>query len=95
MPAKSITGLDEDLGPAIQMSRIDHLKTSSHGSRSGSAIYRADIENLLNKGQVRKAMAIEIRDVRRAALQGSGDIRKYNQAVREMLEYARSIGYIK
>jgi len=43
---------------------------------------------------VRKAMAIEIRDVRRAALEGSGDMRKYNNALKEMLEYAREVGYV-
>ena len=29
----------------------DHLLTSSHGSRSGSAVYRSDIEDLLNQGR--------------------------------------------
>jgi hypothetical protein len=94
MPAKSINGLHPDVGPAIQMDRADHLLTSSHGSRSGSAAYRSHIEDLLNQGKVREAMAIEIRDVRRAAFEGSGDMRKYNNAMREMLEYARRIGYV-
>lgn len=76
------------------MDRVDHLLTSSHGSRPGSAAYRSHIEDLLNQGKVREAMAIEIRDVRRAALEGSGDMRKYNSAMREMLEYAREIGYV-
>ena len=43
---------------------------------------------MIEKGDWRKAMATEIRDVRRAALQGSGDRTKYNGAVREMLNYA-------
>ncbi len=77
------------------MTRGDHLLTSSHGSRSGSAVYRSDIEDLLNQGKVREAMAIEIRDVRRAALEGSGDLRKYNAALKEMLQYARRTDFLQ
>jgi hypothetical protein len=94
MPAKSVTRLDPDAGPAIQMHKRDHLLTSSHGSRPGAAEYRAEIEDLLGQGRIREAMARAIRDVRRAALQGSGDMRKYNQAVREMLQYARRFGFL-
>ncbi len=88
MPANSVYGKD-DYGPAIQMERHDHLKTSSHGSRVGSGVYRAQIADLLSQGNRRKAMAKEIQDVRRAAQEGSGNQRKYNNAVREMLQYAR------
>ena len=95
LPPKSVNGLHPDAGPAIQMTRGDHLLTSSHGSRAGSAGYRSHIEDLLNQGRVREAMAIEIRDVRRAALEGSGDMRKYNNALKEMLENARSIGFVR
>jgi len=94
MPAKSVTGLDPDVGPAIQMERIDHILTSSHGSRSGSAAYRSQIEDLLRQGKTRESMAIEINDVRRAALEASGDLIKYNGAIKEMLEYARGIDFI-
>jgi hypothetical protein len=39
-------------------------------------------------------MAREIRDVRRAADNISGDHRKYNEAIREMLDYARQSGQL-
>jgi hypothetical protein len=95
MPPKAVNGLHPDVGPAIKMERVDHLLTSSHGSRAGSAVYRSHIQDLLNQGKVREAMATEINDARRAAMQGSGDRRKYNDAIQEMLEYARGIGYVK
>lgn len=94
MPPKSVNGLPPDVGPAIKMERVDHLLTSSHGSRAGSPAYRSHIEVLLGQGKVREAMVIEINDVRRAAMQGSGDLRKYNDGIREMLQYARGIGYV-
>jgi hypothetical protein len=94
MPPKSVNGLPPDVGPTIKMERVDHLLTSSHGSRAGSPAYRSHIEDLLGQGKVREAMAIEINDVRRAAMQGSGDLRKYNDGIREMLQYARGIGYV-
>ncbi|WP_160167328.1 hypothetical protein [Rhodopirellula sp. SWK7] len=49
----------------------------------------------MNQGKVREAMATEIRDVRRAALEGSGDLRKYNSALKEMLEYARRTDFLE
>lgn len=39
-------------------------------------------------------MAIEIRDIRRVAVNGGGSIRKYNPATREMLDYAYSKGWL-
>ena len=33
-------------------------------------------------------------DVRRAAMQGSGDLRKYNEAILEMLQYAGPKGLV-
>jgi hypothetical protein len=39
-------------------------------------------------------MAREIWDVRRAAVQGGGTVRKYNGATREMLDYTYGKGWI-
>jgi hypothetical protein len=39
-------------------------------------------------------MATEIRDVRRAAQQASDNIRKYNQAMQEMLDYAYGSNFL-
>ena len=93
MPADSTTTLPKDKGPAIQMERADHLETSSHGSKGlAAAEYRAKIKELVDKGEWRKALAEEIKDVRRIA--GT----KYNRAIKDMLEYARTLketGFLK
>jgi hypothetical protein len=63
----------------------DHLNTSSHGSKGlAGAQYRSQVEDLIKQGKMRDAMALEIKDVRRIA--GV----KYNQAIREMSDYAKS-----
>jgi len=95
MPAKSVSGLGIEEGPAIKMDPRDHALTSSHGKRRiESAQYRAEIKEMVDQGDMRGAMATEIRDVRRAAAAGSGDRTKYNEAIREMLEYAKSKGWL-
>jgi hypothetical protein len=86
MPAKQTSPLPPDDGPAIQMDPLDHGRTSSNGQRPGSAQYRKMIQYLLDQGKWREAMAIEIADVRKIARE-IGDARKYNQALKEMLEY--------
>lgn len=88
MPAKSVSPIPESAGPSIQMDIVDHELTSSYGSWAESRAYRAEVGEMIRNGQWRRAMATEIRDVRSAALEGSGDRTKYNQAIREMLDYA-------
>jgi RHS repeat-associated protein len=85
MPARSISPLDAEKGPAIKMEREEHRLTSSYGSGPGAVEYRAKIKEMIDKGEWRQALATEIRDVRRVA--GA----KYNQAIKEMLEYARTL----
>lgn len=76
-------------GPAIQMERADHILTASHGFQGlEGALYRSEIKGLLESGRMRSAMAIEIRDVRRVAVEGGGSITKYNPAIRQMLDYS-------
>ncbi|MFN9371898.1 MAG: polymorphic toxin-type HINT domain-containing protein [Planctomycetaceae bacterium] len=88
----STTSLD---GPAIQMDPSDHHATSSNGRHgTAAARYRAKTAEMIANGRYRDAMAREIRDVRRAASVVSGDVTKYNQAIREMLEYARRSGQL-
>ena len=82
-------------GPAIQMDPLDHAKTSSNGQNGrAGAIYRAENEDMIGQGRYRDTMAREVWDVRKAALEGSGSSSKYNQATREMLDYARSSGQV-
>lgn len=93
MPAKSVSGLGESNGPAIKMTPTDHARTRSNGKRLGSHEYREMIGDMISGGNMRGAMATEIRDVRRVALE-AGDPRRYNNAIREMMDYSRSQGYI-
>jgi hypothetical protein len=89
MPARSVSPLDPEAGPAIQMDKPDHALTSSVGTTPEAMEYRATIKVLLDEGEWRAAMLLEIKDVRRVA--GT----KYNQAIREMLEYATALGLLK
>jgi RHS repeat-associated protein len=94
MPANSISPLPRSQGPAIQMDKLDHEATSSYINSREAQQYRAKIGALLNNGEWRKAMAIEIRDVRHVAAQ-TGDRRKYNEAIQEMLAYSKCIGVLQ
>ena len=94
-PPNSLNFTTEYSGPAIQMDYADHLLTSSH-TRAGldGKLYRAEIQGLIESGNMRGAMAREIWDIRRAAVQGGGLATKYNAAMREMLDYTYSKGWI-
>jgi len=84
-----------DDGPAIQMDLPDHYATSSNGRQGAAgARYRAETARLIQEGRYRDAMAREIKDVRRAADEVSNDPRKYYEAIREMLDYARKSGQL-
>jgi len=74
------------------MDPSDHARTSSHG-RQGNAgkAYRAEVQQMIDAGNMRGAMAMEIRDVRRVASE-SGQPRKYNVAMQEMLAYSKCQG---
>jgi len=84
-----------DKGPAIQMEIPDHVLTSSHGRNGESGmLYRAQTADMIAEGRYRDAMAREIKDARNAALRHSGALKKYNEAISEMLDYARSSGQL-
>jgi filamentous hemagglutinin len=76
------------------MDPVDHRWTSSYGGGMEAIEYRAEVQDLIQQGKMRDAMAREIWDVRRAAAEGSGSATKYNEAVREMLDYAKGQGYL-
>lgn len=89
MPADSVTGILKRDGPAIQMLTPDHRATSSWGNSTAAKAYRENLKLLVDNGQMRKAMAIEIKDVRRIGGRG------YNPAILGMLDYAKSKGYLR
>jgi hypothetical protein len=90
MPADDVSPLPRKDGPAIQMDPADHRETLSNGSGIENKQFRKMIEGLLNKREWRKALALEIRDVRKIARE-AGDPRKYNEAMKEMLEYFKCL----
>lgn len=91
MPTDKVSPLERKMGPAIQMEIDDHRRTRSNGKAGAiGAAYRENIRELLNSGQWRKAMRIEIDDVRRVA-RATGNSKKYNEAMREMLEYFKCL----
>lgn len=95
MPAKAISGLGTDPGPAIKMDPADHHETSSNGQQGQyGKQYRAQIKATIDDGRMRDAMATEVRDVRRAAQLVSNNVKKYNQAMQQMLDYAKGKGWL-
>lgn len=95
MPADSVSPLARSQGPAIQMDPDDHALTMSHGYQGNAGKeYRGQVQSKLDAGDWRGAMAMEIRDVRRVATQ-VGDPKKYNEAMKEMLTYAKCRGFLK
>lgn len=90
MPADSVSPLKRDSGPAIQMDPEDHANTSSHGFTRESNLYRQELEKLIKNGEWRKAMAMEIKDILAIAKE-LGNPAKYNEAIREMLEYFKCL----
>jgi hypothetical protein len=92
MPAKDSSPLPVNDGPAIQMNPTDHRITASNGNQGLKGIkYRDKLDTLIAQGKWREAMALEISDVRKIARK-SGDARKYNEAMLEMLEYFKCLG---
>ena len=94
-PPNSLGFTTKYSGPAIQMDYADHLLTSSH-SRMGleGIAYRTEIQGLIDSGNMRGAMAREVWDIRRAAVQGGGSVSKYNGATREMLDFTYGKGWL-
>lgn len=70
-------------------------RNSSHGrmGREGAG-YRNEIQSLINSGNMRGAMAREVWDIRRSAVQDGGSVTKYNGATREMLDYTYGKGWL-
>lgn len=85
MPAKSTSFLDELDGPAIKMDKFDHQKTASWGNSIEARKYRKLQQDLVNKSDFRKAIEMDIDDI----VSKFGN--KYDNAIREMLEYVNKL----
>ena len=94
MPPNSLGFTTKYSGPAIQIDYADHLLTSSRGSSFEATLYRTEIQDMIDARNMRGAMVVEIRDIRRVAVEGGGSITKYNSATREMLDYTYGKGWL-
>lgn len=93
MPSReSNGGMPDSLAPTTKMDPADHAKTLSNGqSGLAGAEFRQAQGELWNSGdaaKMRQAMANEVKDVRRASREVSGDATKYNEGMQEMLKKA-------
>jgi filamentous hemagglutinin len=77
-------------GPAIKMDPADHALTSSYKNSKVAAAYRAKQQKLLNDGKLEEAIQMDIDDIRRIEVQ-TNQVGKYDQAIQQMKEYARTL----
>ena len=81
MPADSASYLERNDGPAIKMEKADHRQTASCGSTKEAREYQATQKNLIEQGQFREALQMDMDDIR----DKFGN--KYDSAISEMLSY--------
>lgn len=87
MPANSTSPLHMDRGPAIWMSKKDHARTESHGSRPGGVVYRQRQRELIDAGMFKEAFEMDVENIR--SLFG----KKYDKAIVQARRYAREQGF--
>jgi hypothetical protein len=88
IPADSTTTIPTEKGLAIQIDITDHRQTSSWCSSTEAKAYRAMLQQKVDAGDMRGAVATDIWDVK------AGTGRKYNKAMLEMLEVGETTGTI-
>lgn len=95
MPARqSNPSVHPKYGPAIQMDPHDHYLTNSNGRNGRAGAIQSEVADMITSGNMRGAMAREIRDVRRTSLDGSASRTKDNKAMGRLLYYAKSRGML-
>ncbi len=81
MPADSASHLEREEGPAIAIDYSDHQQTASCGSSREAKEYRAEQKELIDSGDFRGALQMDIDDLH----DKYGD--KYDEAISQMLDY--------
>ena len=81
MPADNVNGLKTEDGPAIRMEKADHRETASCGNSKEAREYRAKQGELIQNGDFKGAMQMDIDDIRSKF----GD--KYDDAIKQAVEY--------
>ncbi len=85
MPADSASNLEREDGPAIAMDYSDHQKTASYGSSRDAKEYRAAQKELIDNGDFRGALQMDIDDIRDKFRD------KYNDALTQMQNYVDNL----
>ncbi len=85
MPADSTTNMRRDDGPAIAMEKDDHYKTANWGPSKEARAYRKKQKELVDQGEIKEAIQMDIDDIRSKF----GD--KYDDQIKEMMEYADTL----
>ena len=88
MPAADVNGLAFQDGPAIKMDKDDHRQTASCGNSLEAREYRAEQAKLIQEGNFKEAMQMDIDDLH----DKFGD--KYDDAIDQMISYAEEKGLI-
>ena len=88
-PADSVTKFDYTDGPAIRMDKMDHRQTASWGNSREARQYREIQEKLVSEGKIRDAIQMDIDDI----VSKFGD--KYDESIKQMLEYCKQRGFSK
>lgn len=89
MPADSVSTLNRQVGPAIQMDPADHRKTNSYGGSVNGPRYAAQ-RGMVARGQTMAALMMDVADVKAIAA-GTGNPTKYDGAIAQMLSYAQCL----
>ena len=63
MPANSISPLSIGQGPAIIMSREDHMDTASYDNQPGAKAFREKQSMLINQGDFMGAFQMDVEDI--------------------------------
>jgi len=87
-PSFDSTGADvRKDGPSIKMTKEDHMQTGSYGNSKNAHEYRAMQKEYIDNGNYHDAIQMDIDDIH------SKFNDKYDDAIEEMLEYAKAIGW--
>lgn len=82
MPSCEASNLQRDVGPAIIMDKVDHMKTASWGRSREAQEYRNKQKELIDSGNFKEAQQMDINDIR------SKFGNKYDNEIREMKKYS-------
>ena len=85
--ANNIDNPKRDILPSIKMDAKDHMQTASWGSSNNAVEYRAEQAKLIAGGNMKAAIQKDIDDI--TSKFGT----KYNDAIEQMLEYAKEMGW--